>query len=94
MKQWQKDRLKGIEAQRLGGCHLELLIDEYYQVNVKDAEIKNGKIYIGMARTQGPNEVTAKMYVKTWNGKVKVDCEKFKYTITAKAVPTCIKKSK
>ena len=32
MKQWQKDRLKGIEAQRLGGCHPELLIDEYYQV--------------------------------------------------------------
>ena len=32
MKQWQKDRLKGIEAQRLGGCHLELLVDEYYQV--------------------------------------------------------------
>ena len=29
MKQWQKDRLKGIEAQRLGGCHPELLIEEY-----------------------------------------------------------------
>ena len=69
------------------------VVDEYYQVNVQDAEIKNGKIYIGMARTQGPNEVTAKMYVKTWNGKVKVDCEKFKYTITAKLPGALLSKS-
>ena len=38
MKQWQIDRLKGIEAQRLGGCHLELLIDEYYQVQESNAD--------------------------------------------------------
>ena len=38
MKQWQIDRLKGIEAQRLGGCHPELLIDEYYQVMESNAD--------------------------------------------------------
>tara|TARA_R100001015_G_scaffold2566_1_gene724 strand:+ start:733 stop:951 length:219 start_codon:yes stop_codon:yes gene_type:complete len=37
MKQWQKDRLKGIEAQRLAGTHPELLIDEYYQVQESNA---------------------------------------------------------
>ena len=38
MKQWQIDRLKGIEAQRLGGCHPELLVDEYYQVMESNAD--------------------------------------------------------
>ena len=38
MKQWQKDRLKGIEAQRLGGCHPELLIEEYVQVQESNAD--------------------------------------------------------
>tara|TARA_R110000822_G_scaffold2661_1_gene12370 strand:- start:107 stop:328 length:222 start_codon:yes stop_codon:yes gene_type:complete len=37
MKQWQKDRLKGIEAQRLSGCDHDLLIDEYYQVKESTA---------------------------------------------------------
>jgi len=38
MKQWQIDRLKGIEAQRLGGCDHGLLIDEYYQVQQSNAD--------------------------------------------------------
>jgi len=69
------------------------IVDEYYQVNVKEAEVKNGKVILGMARTQGSQEVTVKMYVKTWNGKVKVDCKKFKYTITAKLPGALLAKS-
>ena len=37
MKKWQIDRLKGIEAQRLAGCHPELLIEEYVQVQESTA---------------------------------------------------------
>tara|TARA_R100000541_G_C1881740_1_gene82407 strand:+ start:914 stop:1126 length:213 start_codon:yes stop_codon:yes gene_type:complete len=37
MKPWQIDRLKGIESQRLGGCHPELLIEEYVQVQESTA---------------------------------------------------------
>ena len=37
MKQWQIDRLQGIENQKLSGTHHELLIDEYYQVKESTA---------------------------------------------------------
>ena len=38
MKQWQKDRLQGIENQKLSGTQHELLIDEYYQVQESNAD--------------------------------------------------------
>ena len=56
-----------------------------YQINTADAKASGSKVTVGVSRTQGENEQSDGYYIMSWTGKVKVDCKKFKYTITAKA---------
>ena len=54
-----------------------------YQINTADAKVSGSKVSVGVSRTQGENEQSDGYYIMSWTGKVKVDCRKFKYTITA-----------
>ena len=54
-----------------------------YQINTADAKASGQKVTVGVSRTQGENEQSDGYYIMSWTGKVKVDCKKFKYTITA-----------
>ena len=56
-----------------------------YQINTADAKVLGSKVTVGVSRTQGENEQSDGYYIMSWTGKIKVDCKKFKYTITAKA---------
>ena len=55
-----------------------------YQINTSDAKASGSKITVGVSRSQGENEQADGHYIMSWIGKVKVDCKKFKYTITAR----------
>ena len=56
-----------------------------FQINTSDAKASGSKVTLGVSRSQGENEQSDGFYIMSWIGKVKVDCEKFKYTIVARA---------
>ena len=64
---------------------LDELGEGIYQINTGDAKALGSKVTVGVSRNQGENEQSDGYYIMSWTGKVKVDCKKFKYTITAKA---------
>ena len=64
---------------------LDELGEGIYQINTGDAKAIGSKVTVGVSRNQGENEQSDGYYIMSWTGKVKVDCKKFKYTITAKA---------
>ena len=55
-----------------------------YLINTAEAKALGSKVTVEVSRSQGEDEQSDGYYIMSWTGKVKVDCKKFKYTITAK----------
>ena len=55
-----------------------------YQINTLDAKASGSKITLGISRGSSTTDRPDGYHVNQWTGKVKIDCKKFTYTISAR----------